>query len=410
MVDAALRAANFGARVRDSPSARDSMGRPSIGVKVKLSRVLWIALPLALAAVVAIVVITSDSSEPEQTSEEATSDDPTSGDATHEEPEDDTPPPDPYAGADLPITASQVPLPEQDLPVVRATLSELSVAGEVLGPLEEGAIRNMQDSDAYTEELGVRLMGAVAEEDAQVLIAPDRGVQHHVVSMILQTAHDVGARPLLVAVDSAGEKRLVPFHIPTEDELDSLASFRMRTERPRSQDSSQHQAQQVARHPMMEIEAGFGLPTLGLGIGRSPMAGNIVQLTAHSVGIWLVGGTLRAPLAHLRGLGPRSARHPNLRATMAWSAGTDVAQWLDWAEVQAQLFQVRADAERRAITIQPRVGLDGSLPYELLVRVLDVVQFGVSPQALQNGDFESLFLSGEERTDLFAPPAIMLTL
>ena len=376
-------------------------------MKYRLSRTHWITLSLLIVLFAAVGVRYGCYGDSEGTSAETTAEEPAIGEAQ----EDRTPPPDPYAGVNLPITASRVPLPEQDLLVVSMTPSAVLVAGEVVAALSAGSMETAEATETFAEEIGVHLMGNVSEENARVLIAPDRVVHHRVVSIMLQTVHDIGARPLLVAMDITGEKRLVPFHIPTPEELAADASFRLRTERPRNLAPNAHEPQRAVRHPLLTVESGFGLPTLGLGIGRSPMAGNVVQITAHPTGLWLLGGTLGEPLGRLRGLGPRSIRHPNVVAIAPWSADTAVAEWIDWAGLQAQLLQVRSTAELRAMVLQPRVGLDSNLPYELLVRLIDLVQFGVSLEALQSdSEFENLFLSGESRTELLTPPAVMLTL
>ena len=319
-------------------------------------------------------------------------------------------PADPFADVDLPLTASRTPLPEGTPPIVIVTPSAVSLSGEVIGSLSAGAISTTADATAMLESLGARLMGLTADEGAQVLIAPDRSVEHHVVSVLLETVHDIGAQPLLVAVDVDGVERLVPFDIPSPEEVAADANFRPRRDRPTTASPLLDEIAEAAPHRVRIVEAGFGLPTLGLGIGRSPNAANVIQITAHPAGVWLLGGTIRHPLGGLLAVAPRSPRHPNFPGSSAWPVDGGVVHWVDWAGLQAQLVDARVAAEARAIVLRPRVGIDSNLPYELLVRLIDVVQFGVPRDALQSGaDFDELFLSAEQRTELLRPPAIMLS-
>lgn len=123
-------------------------------------------------------------------------------------------------------------------------------------------------------------------------------------------------------------------------------------------------------------------------------------------GVWLRAGTPTNSIIGFRSTETAVPRdYPNFQASEPWSAASQLDYWVDWAELHAQILHLREVAEGRNEELQVAVGVSEDLPYQLLVRALEVTQLHVQVEtSSEPEEFTQALHAPQSREPLFSSP------
>ena len=336
--------------------------------------------------------------------------DPSAGAVETELPDTGSPealPTDLWASVSLPLTASREPLPGSGGPQVVVSTESILIRGETTLVLADGGFAARADEVALMNAL--RDAFAVADTPS---VAIAGNVDTRVGLVVLDTLVIQGAWPQLVGRSPAGDRYRIPFSVPDP------------APDPEPQDIDVDHSQTPFPGPDREIVPSQAPPTVPMGrpavqlnagppvVGqRSPAAAPNFTFMAsvHPAGIWLMGGTIGNPMRGFRAITARSREHPSHPALQEWQSGMPLADWFNWAELASPMATAASEGERRSIAVNTQVYVEDDLPFEMLVRLLDLITWAVPEEALAEGaDFESGFLGADQPTELLPVPAITL--
>ena len=109
-----------------------------------------------------------------------------------------------------------------------------------------------------------------------------------------------------------------------------------------------------------------------------------------------MGGHRGLPVRGFRSIDyPRDDRFPNIESHQTWSRHVELANWIEWADIQNRLQEILDRASRRNLPVKVEIGVDPTLPYDILIRLHDVVQYQVPATVRAAGvaEFQTALLS-----------------
>lgn len=317
-------------------------------------------------------------------------------------------PADNWEAITLPLTASRDPLQTVGGPAVAVSAASVLIRGETVVTLTDGSFTVQTDE--------VALMTALREafglgEDPVIAISAE--VDSRVGMVVLDTLALAGVWPQLAGQSPTGERYRIPFSIPdpapepqVEDVEVDHASVPIRGPDGQGSIDPGPRRPPIGRRT---VPVNTGPPVVGQ---RSPLSvpTNRLVVTTHPTGMWVMGGTIGNPIRGLRAVTARSRDHPNHPALQEWQRGLALADWFRWTDLVGPIRIAKTESERRAIILETRVYVEDDLPFELIVRLLDLMTWVVPESALEEGaDFEAIFLGQDEPAEQLPIPAIVLS-